>query len=140
MDRKNQAPTPDSQQTPKTQPPTTPSPKAKPYDIRERTLQFALRILDITACIPDSPEGRVVRQQLAAAGTSIGANVEEADGAVSKADKRKSLTIARKETREVRYWLRIIERRWVSLVAVAAGIVEAGELLNILTTIISRLS
>lgn len=136
MDRKSQAPTPNSQETPKSKLPTTP---AKPYDIRERTLQFALRVLDITASIPETPEGRVVRQQLAAAGTSAGANVEEADGAISKADKRKSLVVARKESREVRYWLRIIERRWGSLITVSADIGEASELLSILSTMISRL-
>ncbi|HLF92245.1 MAG TPA: four helix bundle protein [Planctomycetota bacterium] len=111
----------------------------KPYDIRERTLQFALRILEITGRLPETPEGKVVRQQLAAAGTSIGANVEEADGAVSKADKRKSLVVARKETREVRYWLRLIERKWAALVDVTADIIESGELLNILSTMVSRL-
>lgn len=135
-EKNSQAPTPKSQQTPKAQLPTRPP---KPYDIRERTLQFALRILEITGALPDTPEGRIVRQQLAAAGTSIGANVEEADGAVSKADKRKSLVVARKETREVRYWLRLIERKWAALVNVSADIIESGELLNILSTMISRL-
>ena len=137
MDRKDQLPAPKSQETPKPQLPTERKPK--PYDIRERTLQFALRILDITASLPETPEGRVVRQQPANAGTSVGANVEEADGAVSRADKRKSLVIARKEARETRYWLRIIERRWKNLVDVTPETVESGELINILSTMISRL-
>jgi len=111
----------------------------KPYDIRERTFQFSLRVLEITSALPETPEGRVVRQQLAASGTSIGANVEEADGAISKGDKRKSLVVARKEAREVRYWLRIIESRWSQAVPVKADVVEAGELLNILSTMITRL-
>jgi len=139
MPEKSQLPTPNSQNTPQPQPPTPGGAReAKPYDLRERTLLFALRILDITAALPESPEGRVVRQQRARAGTSIGANVEEADGAISKADKRKSLTVARKECREVRYWLRIIERRWNALVA--ADVVESGELINILSTMITKLS
>lgn len=136
MRENSQQPTLNSHKTPKTHVPTR---VPKPYDIRERTLQFALRILEITGRLPETPEGKVVRQQLAAAGTSIGANVEEADGAVSKADKRKSLVVARKETREVRYWLRLIERKWAALVDVTADIIESGELLNILSTMVSRL-
>ena len=82
----------------------------KPYDIRERTLQFAVRILQISASIPETAESSIVKRQLVAVATSIGANVEEADGAISTADKRKSLTISRKEARETRYWPTLMGR------------------------------
>jgi four helix bundle protein len=83
------------------------STSGKPYDIRRRTFQFAVRLLEVSARLPGTPEGSVVRQQLCRAGTSVGANVEEADGTVSGADRRKSLVIARKEALETRYRLRI---------------------------------
>lgn len=135
-----QVPTNPQLPSPKGPPPLGAGKKSnKPYDIRERTLQFALKMLEITGALPETSEGRVVRQQLAASGTSIGSNVEEADGAVSKADKRKSLIVARKEAREVRYWLRIIQRKWPDRVRVEDDIAESTELLNILSTIVTRL-
>ena len=108
-----------------------PNPKSqqnKPYDIRERTMEFALRVLEICGKLPENPEGYAVRGQLVRCGTSIGANVEEADGAVSRADKRKSFVVARKECRETRYWLKLIERKWAQL-QVGRDISEATEIL-----------
>jgi four helix bundle protein len=89
-----------------------PKENGKPYDLRERTFQFALRILQLSATLPDTLEARVIRRQLVGAGTSIGANVEEADGAASRADTRRSFVIAKKEAQETRFWLRIAEAKW----------------------------
>jgi len=50
----------------------------------------------------------VIRTQLVKSGTSIGANVEEADGAVTKRDFTNKITIARKEAKETKYWLKLI--------------------------------
>lgn len=58
----------------------------------------------------------VVSKQLVRAGTSIGANVEEANGAISRADFSAKISIAYKEARETSYWLRLLY---------AAGILEA---------------
>ena len=112
----------------------------RPYDIRERTFEFALRILRVSGSVPATLEGNEVRRQLARAAMSIGANVEEADGAVSKADKRKSLVIARKEAREVRYWLRLIERQCPDRPYVSRDIREAQEILSILSAIVAKLA
>lgn len=141
---KSQNPNPKPQTNPKLQiliPPVTSvlTPKPKPYDIRERTFQFALRILDIAERLPSTAGGYAVRSQLCDAGTSVGANVEEADGAMTKADTRKSFVIARKEVREARYWLRIVDARWGQLVPVGADIQEATEILSILSSIILKL-
>jgi four helix bundle protein len=111
----------------------------KPYDLRERSLLFAIRMLKVAAMLPVNSEAKIIRRQIARAGTSIGANIEEADGAVSRPDKRRSFTIARKETRETRYWLRIIQHLWSPGENVDADIVEASKLLNILSAIISKL-
>jgi four helix bundle protein len=110
----------------------------KPFDLRERTLLFAVRILDVAARLPSAPEGYVVRQQLARAGTSIGANVEESDGAFSRMDKRRSFIIARKEARELRFWLSVIERRWPG-VDVSIDLQEVSEIILILSAIVAKL-
>ncbi len=110
----------------------------KPYDLKERTFRFALRILHVAALLPRTTEGNIVRRQIVRSGTSIGANVEEADGSGTRAEKRRGFTIARKEARETRYWLRIIERRWGSP-DVGGDIAEAAELVLILSSIVSKL-
>ena len=54
--------------------------------LEKRTLEFAIAIIKLSARLPNSPEGRVVRTQITKAGTSIGANYREANRARSKAD------------------------------------------------------
>ena len=115
-------------------------PEGKPYDIRERTLNFADRTLDIISSLPPVPGAEVVRFQLGKSGTSVGANVEEADGSVTKAEKRRSLVISRKEAREARYWLRLIARKWNRHIDVRPDVAEAEELIRILSAIIDKLS
>ena len=136
MDSKSQTPNPNEIPSPKSQP----GPARKPFDIRERTLEFAIRILAIAAAVPKEGGGPILVDQISRSGPSVGANVEEADGAVTRADKRKSFVVARKEVRETRYWLRIIDRLWGKRVAVREDIAEATELLYILSAIIDKLT
>lgn len=112
----------------------------KPYDLRERTLQFALSVLELCGRLPNSIEGDVVRRQLAKSGTSIGANVEEADGALTPKDTRRSFVVARKEAGEARYWLKLIHRRWGASVNADPLIDECTQLMKILFTIVRKLS
>jgi four helix bundle protein len=100
---------------------------------------FAIRMIRVASSIPITPESSVIRRPLARAGTSIGATIEEADGGLSKKDKRRSFAIARKEVRETRSWLHIIQRLWSPAVLVDDDVAEATELLSILSAIISRL-
>ena len=108
-----------------------------PYDIRERTFQFAVRIIRAVRCLPDDGATRVVAYQLVKAATSVGANVEEADGAESTRDFVHKMSIARKEARESRYWIRIVRAsimdndEWNSLQQ------ESEELARILSAIIN---
>ena len=53
--------------------------------------------------------GRVLGRQLLRSGTSVGANVHEAQGAQSKADFIAKMSISHKEAREAAYWLRLVE-------------------------------
>ena len=111
----------------------------KPYDLRERTFEFALRMLAVAGALPRGGQGTLIADQLSRCGSSVGANVEEADGAVSRADKRRTFIIARKEVREVRYWLRLIVRLWGPKISVREDINEATQLLYILSSIIDKL-
>ena len=110
----------------------------KIYDLKDRTFKFAQRILDITEQLPRKPECEIIRKQLAKAGTSIGANVEEADGTLTKKDFVNKMVIARKEAKEARYWLRLISGRYIKETEVAPDIKECQELINILSSIINK--
>ncbi len=77
-------------------------------DIQDRALVFGVRILKFADKLPKTMSGDVLAKQLVRSGTSIGANMEEADGASSKKDFINKVIIARKEARETRYWLRLI--------------------------------
>jgi four helix bundle protein len=110
---------------------------ARPYDIQDRAFLYATEIVDF--CRPALPPGMIVRElarQLLSSGTSIGANLEEADAGQSKPDFRSKIAISRKEARETRYWLRLMVHADPQLQKPAAALIdEARQLINILTTI-----
>ncbi len=108
-----------------------------PYDIRERTFQFAVRVLRAIRQLPDDSATRVVAYQLAKSATSIGANVEEADGAESRRDFVHKMSIARKEARETRYWLRVVRAAILDNKGFTALEQESDEIVRILSAIIA---
>jgi four helix bundle protein len=108
-----------------------------PYDIRERTFQFAVRVIRAVRCLPDDAATRVVAYQLVKAATSVGANVEEADGAESKRDFVHKMSIARKEARESRYWIRIVRASIMDSDVWSSLQQESEELTRILSGIIN---
>ena len=107
--------------------------------MRERALAFALNILRLTSRIPSSAEGKAIRRQLARSGPSVGANVEEADGAISRAEKRRIFAIARREAQETRYWLKLLRGLWPDRFPLAGELNDVDELIRILSAIIERL-
>ncbi len=114
--------------------------KETPHDIRERTFEFAVRIVRLCRSLEeDSRTSNVLANQLLRSGTSIGANTEEAHGSQSKADFTAKMYIACKEARETHYWLRLLvssdtvpEEKLVSLID------EANQLVAILTAITKK--
>lgn len=78
------------------------------YDLDERTSRFAEQIIDFCKSIRQDLITKPIISQLVRAGTSIGANYSEADEAGSKKDFINKMTIAKKEIKETRYWLRIM--------------------------------
>jgi four helix bundle protein len=84
-------------------------------DLEKRTRLFAVRVIKISAKLPNTPEGRVVRNQLTKAGTSVGANYREANRARSKADFRNKIKICESESSETQFWLEVItEVKWLT--------------------------
>ena len=111
---------------------------SKPFDLRERTFLFARRILEIAGKLPRTPEGNVIRAQIVKAGTSVGANMEEADGAYSKRDFRNKVSISRKEAKETRFWLRLISGIYIPADEIAGDIQETTELIRIMSKILQK--
>ncbi|MEQ8786117.1 MAG: four helix bundle protein [Pirellulaceae bacterium] len=78
-------------------------------DLEKRLFEFALRVVRL--CQKLDEKGGVARgigYQLLRSGTSMGANYEEAQGAQSRADFVAKCSIVLKESRETRYWLRLL--------------------------------
>lgn len=79
-------------------------------ELEERFLGFAVRIIKLVNALPKTAVGKHVGIQLLKAGTSSGANYEEACGAESRADFSHKLGVVLKELKESRFWLRVIHR------------------------------
>jgi four helix bundle protein len=80
------------------------------YDLEERTAKFAESIVEICKKIPQNTINTPIISQLTRAGTSVGANYCEANGASSKSDFRNKIYICKKEIKETKYWLRILAK------------------------------
>ncbi len=78
-------------------------------DIQERTFKFGVRIIKFVDKPPRTLSATELGKQLLRSGTSIAANMEEANGAESKGDFIHKVSIAYKEARETRMWLDMIK-------------------------------
>jgi len=82
----------------------------KKYDLEERTAQFGEAIIELVKTFPKDPINSPLISQIVRAGTSIGANYMEADGAQSRKDFRYKISICKKESKETKHWLRMIAK------------------------------
>ena len=76
--------------------------------IKEKAYNFAVRIINLYKFLTTEKKEFIISKQILRSGTSIGANVEEAVGGISRKDFINKLSIAYKESRETHYWLRLI--------------------------------
>ena len=110
-----------------------PSPKPGSYDLEERLLDFAARIIRLVETLPNTRAGNHVAGQLLRSGTSALPNHGEAQAAESRDDFIHKFSICLKELRETRRWLRLIVR--VPLLKDMGGtnalILESEELIKI---------
>ncbi|MCF1192138.1 four helix bundle protein [Mangrovimonas sp. AS39] len=76
--------------------------------IATKTYNFAISIVHLSKKLMSQNEF-VLSRQILKSGTSIGANVEEAIGGISKKDFRAKMAISYKEARETHYWLKLLK-------------------------------
>ena len=76
--------------------------------IQGKSFEFALSVIQLYQGLQAERE-YVISKQLLRSGTSVGANVEEATAAQSRRDFLSKMSIASKEARETRYWLRLLQ-------------------------------
>ena len=108
-------------------------------DLKERTLRFGERVLTVVAALPNETRAWIVGKQLGRSGTSVGANVWEADVALTDADFANKISIARKESSEAQYWLQLATRsRLISSEVFNELHIEACELGSVLGTIVRK--
>ena len=111
----------------------------KRKDICERTFKFGVAVIKISNSLPKTPASFAIANQLVRSGTSVGANVEEAQDGLTKKEFIKSMSIALKEAREARFWLRISIESGLLLKGVVKPVLdESEELVKILVTIVKK--
>src|SRR5437764_12061221 len=108
--------------------------------IQDRSYEFACRVIRLVDYIGrKSLVMRTVARQLLNSATSVGANLEEASAAQSKPDFISKCSIAAKEARETRYWLRLLVAcKLVDAKRLSPLVTEAGEIVAIVTTIVKN--
>ena len=103
--------------------------------IEERSFQFALKIIVLVKVLRKQNE-YVFADQLLRSATSIGANVTEAGAGQSKRDFIAKMAIASKESRETRFWLRLLKESELLNENIDSYLEEIEQIIKILTKIV----
>jgi len=80
----------------------------KENNLKDKSYKLAIRIVKVYQYLIEKKE-YVLSKQLLRSGTSIGANIAEANGAISKSGFSSKISIAYKETLETKYWLSLLK-------------------------------
>lgn len=108
--------------------------QSKTDGLEDRLVNFAVRIIKLSACLPKTPAGKHIAGQILRSGTSPAPNYGEARGAESHADFVHKLGIVLKELNETSIWLRVINRSELLKSTLLTDIIEEGnELCRIFT-------
>jgi len=105
----------------------------KDNNLYNKAYAFAIRIVKAYQYLSTEKKEFVLSKQLLRCGTSIGANIAEANGSISKSDFSAKMSIAYKECLEVKYWLSLlkdtgfIEEAWFE--SIFAGSEELSKIL-----------
>jgi len=103
--------------------------------VRDKSYQFALRVIKLYKYIAAEKKEYVLSKQILRSGTSIGANIEEANQAQSKVDFIHKLSIAQKEAFETDYWLRLLrDSEYLTEVQADSLLNDCREVQKLLTT------
>ena len=105
--------------------------------VRSKSFRFAVRIVNLCKFLHDEHKEFILSKQLLRSGTSIGANIAEAQQAQSKADFISKMNIALKETYETDYWLRLLfATQYLSQEAFDSIVSDCTELKKLLVSIV----
>ncbi len=107
--------------------------------IVDKSFNFALKTIQLCQELQKHRQF-VLADQLLRSGTSIGANVEEATAAQSRRDFISKMSIASKEARESKYWLRLLDRSQAVKKDYTIYIKDISEIVCILTAIVKTTS
>ncbi|NDV43162.1 four helix bundle protein [Flagellimonas sediminis] len=103
----------------------------------KKSYDFALKIIKLYKSIIHANKEYILSKQLLRSGTSIGANISEANGAISNADFSAKISIAYKESLEVKYWLSLLkDSEYISKEIAHKLMVDADELSKIMFSIL----
>ena len=108
-------------------------------DLRDRTKQFALRVIRVLPILPKTMEARVLGKQLLRSGTSVGANYREAFRGRSRAEFIAKCGDCLRELEETAYWLELlVDARIVPTEKLQSARDECNELTAIFVTILKH--
>lgn len=108
------------------------------FDLEERTALFGETVIDFAQKVPRNAVNNRLIEQLVGAGTSVGANYCEADDGVSRKDFKNKICTCRKESRETKFFLRMIARAEPALKAEARKLWQEAKELNLIFSAIWR--
>ena len=108
------------------------------YDLEERTQKFGEDIIEFAKKIPKNAITLPLINQLVKAGTSVGANYMEANGADSKKDFIHKIGISKREAKETKHWLRMVVKAEPILKEKAEILWKEAEELNLIFSKIVR--
>jgi len=111
----------------------------KDRSLLERVFEFVIGVLRLVEKLPKNRRNIIITDQLMRSATSTGANLEEADGAISRREFVKFVNISKREMKESNYWLRILqvfEESWMG--DIDSLLRESEELTKIFSSIVKK--
>jgi len=111
----------------------------KRYNLEDRTFDFARQVVEFVSAVPETIANRELVKQVVRSSGSVGANYIEANEALGKKDFAMRIKICRKEAKESRYWLRLLQVNADPAEATREALVnEATELMRIFGSIVEK--
>jgi four helix bundle protein len=109
--------------------------------IEDKSFQFAVRIVNLYKYLTADKKEYVMSKQILRCGTSIGANLAEAEYAITKKDFLSKIYIALKEASETRYWLQLLyDTKYLEKMQYQSLLRDCEELLRILSATTNTLT
>ena len=102
--------------------------------LEEKSFKFAIRIVNLNKYLINEKKESIMSKQILRSGTSIGANIAEAQYGQSKADFLTKMHIALKETSETKFWLRLLHSTGYINDSQISIMNDCDELLKLLTS------